>query len=289
MVSAGLLAALAAAASLESNLASVAALPGEPRTVSAAGLAADETPILTLENASAFDAAPAKLRLVLVGADDLPTADAVVGAVRWLKTAAPRSIRDRWIVSALPLSRFVEADKLSLPRWLTFQAPDLVVEIGSGGAVHREGVRVEAVPASAAIEALRKLLGDASLGRSALHDTILARVTHEPTSIANVLARRYPGAPSISYIPAVAWVNTLKLASISADAALRTKVMDQIAPWLSGGQKMFGERIQLTAVAGAMVFAELAAAGENAATPRADQAAIPLADEAARLAAAQKS
>jgi len=289
MLSAALLAAFAAAASLESSLTSVAALPGEPRTVSAAGLAADETPILTLENASAFDAGPSKLRLVLVGADDPPTADAVVAAVRWLKTAAPRPIRDRWIVSALPLARFTEADKLSLPRWLTFQAPDLIVEIGSGGRARVDGVRVESVPAAAATDALRKLLGDPSLKRSTLHDTIVGRVTRQPIAIAPVLAQRYPGTPSVSYIPSVSWINTLKLASITGQTALRAKVMDQIKPWLSGEQKMFGDRIQLTSIAGAMVFAELAAAGESGATPRADQAAIPLAVEAARLAAAEKS
>ena len=48
---------LTATPSLAANITSVAALRGEPGSVSAAGLAADERPILTIENGSAFDPA----------------------------------------------------------------------------------------------------------------------------------------------------------------------------------------------------------------------------------------
>src|SRR5947209_19015932 len=98
MVCAMLVSAVLAAASLESTLASVAALPGEPHLMSAAGLVEDR-PVLTLENPSAFDPGVTTLRLVLVGSDET-SADAVVAAVRWLKSSAPRSIRDRWLASA---------------------------------------------------------------------------------------------------------------------------------------------------------------------------------------------
>ena len=66
-----------AASTLESNLRSAAALPGEPRAVSAAGAAPDDSPILTLENSSAFDPDSPRRRLVLIGADDPPAAEAV--------------------------------------------------------------------------------------------------------------------------------------------------------------------------------------------------------------------
>src|SRR5258705_12604204 len=102
MVWPALVCAVLATAPLESDMAAVAALPGEPHVVSAAGLSADEAAILTLENPSAFDPAVVARRLVLVGASDQASADAVVAAVRWLKTAAPEAIRDRWIASALP-------------------------------------------------------------------------------------------------------------------------------------------------------------------------------------------
>src|SRR5262245_8393127 len=144
-----LCAALAVAAPLDAEIAAVAALPGEPHAVSAAGLAADESAILTLENPSAFDTEVAKRRLVLVGADDPAAADAVLAAIRWIKTAAPTAVRDRWIASALPQQRFRTEDAASLARWLTFQAPDVIVRVGVGGAgagagaLPIEGVRLE--------------------------------------------------------------------------------------------------------------------------------------------------
>jgi len=39
---------------------------------------------------------------------------------------------------------------------------------------------------------------------------------------------------------------------------------DQTQPWLTGEKKLFGDRIQLTAVAGTMIFSELAASGGGA-------------------------
>lgn len=275
-------AAIGTFASIESDLAAVAALPGEPQTVSAAGLAADDSRILTLENPSAFDpvfdTAAVKRRLVLVGADDPAEADAVVAAVRWLKTSAPRSVRDRWTASALPQARFRADDTQTLPRWLTFQAPDLVVVIGSSGnQIQVEGVRVESIRAEAAVADLEKLLLT-SAAASPLHNAIVARVRRDPLDMARVLAARYPETPSISYIPAVAWVNTLRLAAITGEASFRARVLDHVRPWLMDGRKPFGDRIQLTAVAGTIVFADMP-----------DPAAVALAEEGGRLAAAEKS
>jgi rhamnogalacturonyl hydrolase YesR len=274
--------------SLDADIRAAAALSGEPRIVSAAGLTADVTPILTIENPSAFDLAATKRRVALVGSDDLLAADAVVAAVRWFKTAAPARMRAQWTVGALPLARFAPSDKQSLARWLTFQAPDLIVEVGAGGAVHLEGVRVETVAVAATIAALRTIL-ERPAATSELHETIAARIRRDPIAVAQVLAKRYPETPSISYIPAVAWMNTLRVATITGDASLRDKVLEQTKPWLSGEKKLFGDRIQLTAVAGTMIFAEIAAAGSDTAHPHADQAAIPLADQGGQLAAAERS
>ena len=79
--------------------------------------------------------------------------------------------------------------------------------------------------------------------------------------MARVLARRYPEMPAISYIPALAWVGTLRLAAIDKDESLAAKVIAQTRPWTSGEKKLFGDRIQLTSVAGTMIFDELSAAG----------------------------
>jgi hypothetical protein len=256
---------LAVAPPFEADIRAVAALAGEPRIVSAAGITRDESPVLTIENPSAFDPADRRLRVVLVGG---PSGDtrAVVDAVRWFKTRAPRAIRQRWVLSALPLAAFDDGDKQSLARWITFQAPDLVVTIGSIPLQTTAPIESIAVPNATA--AFAKLLA-APHERSSLHTMMLARVQRDPLAIARLLARRYPETPGISYIPALAWVETLRLAAIDNDTALRAKVFEQTLPWVAGDKPLFtpsprasagqaGDRIQLTAVAGTMVFDDLA-------------------------------
>src|SRR5215470_17554160 len=130
MISAFILSA-ALAASLADDLKAVAALPGEPSMVAAAGLTKDDAPILTLENGSAFDTASARKRIVIFGTSDA-TASAVIAAVRWFKTdPAAAALRDQTQLSALPLAAFDPADTkgLAISRWMTFQAPDAVVEV----------------------------------------------------------------------------------------------------------------------------------------------------------------
>ena len=88
------------AASLDTELRAVAALAGEPRIVSAAGVTRDETPILTIENPDAFDAASPKRRLVLVGGADGRSAEQIIALVRLVQDtraagAAPAVERQR--------------------------------------------------------------------------------------------------------------------------------------------------------------------------------------------------
>src|SRR5262249_9843841 len=128
MVAALLVATALAAPSLEADLRAVAALPGEPSVVAAAGLTPDDMPVLTLGHGSALDAASKKRHAVIVGSDET-TAGAVIDMVRWFKRDAPRQLRDQWMVSALPFAAFGAADTKSLARWMTFQAADVVVEI----------------------------------------------------------------------------------------------------------------------------------------------------------------
>ena len=294
----------------DADLRALAALPGEPRIVSAAGVTRGETPLLTIENPAAFDPASSKLRLVLVGGldGDARSAGAVMAAVRWMKRGAPTTIRNKWIVSALPMADpdgHARAKPFHFPpakgfyedpeqpesryvwRWVTYQAPDLVVEfrgdasgadapdgltaaLRDSGAAGLDRVATAVLPASAPLDDLQLALARASQRspgpRSPLHETIAARIARTPMDIARLLAARYPAAPSISYIPALAWINTLKLSTLTGDAALRAKVMAQVQPWLSGEKPLLGDRIQLTTVAGTMVFAELA--GTDAAARR---------------------
>jgi unsaturated rhamnogalacturonyl hydrolase len=288
-----------ATAPLDVDLKALASLPGEPSRVSAAGVTRSEAPLLTIENPSAFDPASSRLRLVIVGGldGDPRSAQAVIEAVRWMKRGAPQKVRDRWIVSALPMADpdgQARAKPFHFPpakgfyedpeqpesryvwRWVTYQAPDLVVEFRGEAAgtepadsltaaLRDPGVAglgmtaTLALPASASHDDLALALSRVVVPMP-LHDAVSRRVARAPMAVAQLLAGRYPAAPSISYIPALAWIKTLELSARTGEAALRAKVLAQIQPWLSGEKPLLGDRIQLTTVAGTMVFAELAKA-----------------------------
>ena len=335
------------AGGLRAALETLAAVPGEPRTVSAAGMTRDDVPLLTLENDAAFEISRPERRLVLVGGldGDADGARLVFDAVRWFKTEAPEAERARWLVSALPRAlpgdgavargapaRFPPVDGFFddpdrpesryIWRWITYQAPDLVVDVRSGDslqvrsrAVGATGAAGAGGPAGAASSrglpagSLAAALADAAnhtgLGpvdtllvtaratdgaavmrevlrlaegstppRSPLRVALERRLAREPLDVARLLARRYPAAPSISYIPALAWVHALRLAEMDGDASLRDRVLEDVGPWLSGDRPLFGDRISFAAIAGTMIFSEIAR------SPGADGAA------AARLAAA---
>lgn len=308
-------AAAGAAAGLAAEIDAIAALSGEPRSVSAAGLTRGETPLVSLENPAAFDTSAKARRVVIVGGLDgsQDSARMVLDAVRWFKTAAPQTLRRDWFVSALPfadpeghartrpytfppLKGFYDdpeqPESRYVWRWVAFQAPDLVVEVRAGtelkiqgsagsGAPQSEPLpdgslgRALADPANSSglgpVESmlvaarptdgatiLRDVLSRASNRPSPIRTTIANRIGREALALARMIAQRYPQTPSISYIPALAWVHTLRLASITGDQSLRAKVIKDVEPWLSAQKPLFGERIQLTAVAGTMVFAELA-------------------------------
>ena len=235
-------AALAAATPLETAIRAVAALPGDPAIVSGAAVTPDETTILTLENAGAFDTASTKRRLVIInGSSGDGSESAVLAAVRAFKAYASPTARRDWIVSALPASA-AAIDPPSLLRWVTFQTPDLILSIGGDVPAIRDGLKT--VPyksmgptAMANVRPgvlprdLASILSTA-VGRSTLHDELIARAGRDPLDLARVLASRYPAAPSMSYIPAVSWINTLKVSAIDGNQSLRAKVLEQLKPAL---------------------------------------------------------
>jgi unsaturated rhamnogalacturonyl hydrolase len=309
----------AAPIAVESALREMAALRGEPRLLSAAGVTRDEHPLLTIENPAAFDDSPNR-RLVIVGGldGDERGAAAVLAAVRWFKTAAPAALRQRWSVSALPLAdpdRRAAAHPFAFPpekgffddpaqpesryvwRWVAYQAPDLVLEVRGGdspgwqataGLPGLPGLSAAPLPPDSLAAAiargawttpavvatstglngalmLQTLLHAAEdVDRSPLHASIAARVARDPLAVARVLAARYPQTPIMSYIPAVAWTNMLRLAAITGEDRWRTKVREQTASWISGETPPLGDQKPLTSIAGYMIFGEIAAAGGNA-------------------------
>ena len=345
------------AGDLRAALERLAAVPGEPRTVSAAGMTRDDIPLLTLENDAAFDFSRPERRLVLVGGldDDAEGARIVLDALRWFKTEAPEAERAQWLVSALPQALpdagtgagasgtpatfppvdgfFDDPDRPEsryVWRWITYQAPDLVVEVRSGNslqvrsrAVGATGAAGAASPAGAAssrglpagslaaaladaanhtglgpvdtmlvtaraadgaavMREVLRLADESAAPRSPLRVALERRMAREPLDVARLLARRYPGTPSISYIPALAWVHTLRLSEMDGDASLRDRVLEDVGPWLSGDRPLFGDRISFAAIAGTMIFSEIAR------SPGADGAAAArLAAEGVALAAAE--
>jgi rhamnogalacturonyl hydrolase YesR len=293
----------------------VAALPEEPRHVSAAGVTRSAQRLATFENSSPFDPSANTRRRVVVVADNERAARATLGAIRWFKTEASRSLRDQWAISAvLPsyASDATPAQQLEFPpdkgffdhpekpesrylwRWVTYQAPDLVLQIRGGDVLSRGTPPAGSIAAAiaggseigtaAAMYGTAREIDGATLLQHALRDaagmrpseiraTLSARASRQPLSIAKVLAGNYPQNPLVSYIPSVAWANTLRLADITKDDALRQKVMNDVRPWLSRERPLFGERVALTAVAGTLIYADLARRGEQSARPLAVQGA----------------
>jgi rhamnogalacturonyl hydrolase YesR len=186
-------------------------------------------------------------------------------------------------------------------RWVAYQAPDLVLQVRGGDVLSRSTPPPRSLASAMAggteIGTVRTLYGSArdtdgpALLQHALKDaagtptseirsTLRARAAREPLAIARVLANKYPQTPLVSYIPSVAWANTLRLADITKDDALRQKVLSETRPWLARELPLFGERIALTAVAGTFIYADLAQRGEESAGALASQGA----DEALKVA-----
>ncbi|MCY4638703.1 MAG: glycoside hydrolase family 88 protein [Acidobacteria bacterium] len=328
----------AGTAELAAALDTVAAVGGEPRIVSGAGMTRDDVPLLTLENGVPFDTSRPERRLVLVGGldGDPDAARIVLDAVRWFKTAAPEAERARWLVSALPLAlpggnttgqpaAFPPVDGFFdhpeqpesryVWRWVAYQAPDLVVEVRAGNELSLRagsGPEAEGVPAGSLAAALahpanhtglgpvdtllatagardgaavmREVLARARDRQSALRNVLNRRMARDPLTVARLMARRYPGTPSISYIPALAWVHTLRVAEMDDDGSLRGKVLEEVRPWLSGDRPPFGNRISFAALAGTMIFSQLVGLpgedGETAARLAAEGVALAAAETA---------
>ncbi len=97
--------------------------------------------------------------------------------------------------------------------------------------------------------------------RSPLHTALVRRANRTPAEIATILADRYPSSPSVSYIPAVAWSNTLRLAARLGDPERVEAVRNQMAPFLSGESAAVTEPYRLTNLAGLFAFVDFSHPG----------------------------
>ena len=86
-----------------------------------------------------------------------------------------------------------------------------------------------------------------------------------PLDIARVLAARYPAQPIMSYIPALAWSGSFRLAALTGEDRWRDKPRADMAAFLSGKTPAIAEPYRLTSLAGHLALADAAALDKNAA------------------------
>lgn len=106
-------------------------------------------------------------------------------------------------------------------------------------------------------EFLRQLVSK-PLPQSALRSVLERRVARDPLEIARLLAARYPGAPGMSYIPALSWAGALRVSRLTGDPSFREKAVSQMQPFLSGEKSAVAKMANLPGIAGHLAFSEWA-------------------------------
>jgi rhamnogalacturonyl hydrolase YesR len=95
-----------------------------------------------------------------------------------------------------------------------------------------------------------------------------------PLDVARRMAERYPIAPIMSYIPALAWSGALRLSARTKEARWADKAKAEMRPFLSGEKPVTSEKNSLASLGGHIAFADLALAeGHKAAADLAKAAA----------------
>jgi len=77
-----------------------------------------------------------------------------------------------------------------------------------------------------------------------------------PLDIAKVLAARYPAQPIMSYIPALSWSASFRLAALTGEDRWREKPRREMQAFLSGVRPAIAEPYQLASLAGHLAFAD---------------------------------
>ena len=297
----------------------VARLPGEPAHVSAAGVTRSGARLQTIENPTPFASGTRRRLAIVADDERAARATIAAlrwfktGAPRALRDRWEISaVLAGYMNDATPAQRLEfppdkgffdhpgQPESRYVWRWAAYQAPDVLLQIRGGDVLSVASPPPRSVAAAMAggseIGTVRAIFGTAreadgaallqsvlkdaaDVPRSEIHTTLVSRAARHPLAIAQTLAPIYPQTPGVSYIPSVAWANTLRLADATNDASLRQKVIDHTRPWVAGERPLFGERIPLTAVAGTLIYAELARRGVDAARPL----ALKGAEEASRV------
>jgi len=78
-----------------------------------------------------------------------------------------------------------------------------------------------------------------------------------PLEIARLIAVRYPAAATMSYIPAVAWSSSLRLAQLTGEEKWKEKPRREMQSFLSGEKAAIAEPYLLTSLAGHLALSDL--------------------------------
>src|SRR3989442_14653206 len=109
-----------------------------------------------------------------------------------------------------------------------------------------------------------------------------------PVDIAKVLAAKYPAQPIMSYIPALSWSESFRLAALTGEDRWKEKPRREMQAFLSGVTPAIAEPYQLASIAGHLAFADAGTLDGNAAAAALAQKAADFilpqsADEAVRF------
>src|SRR5688572_29324484 len=78
----------------------------------------------------------------------------------------------------------------------------------------------------------------------------------QPLEVARVLAERYPANPIMSYIPALSWSGSLRIAALTGEERWKEKPRREMQPFITGEKVAIADPGQLTSLAGHLAFFE---------------------------------
>lgn len=112
--------------------------------------------------------------------------------------------------------------------------------------------------------ALRVLIAGAAVTTLAYTGDAQSTFDRSPLAIARLLAAKYPAQPIMSYIPALAWSGSFRLAALTSEAQWKDKPRREMQPFIAGQTVALAEPYRLTSLAGHLAFADAGVIDGNA-------------------------
>ena len=101
---------------------------------------------------------------------------------------------------------------------------------------------------------IRALLVSASIVTAAVPGVAVQPTAADALEIARILAAKYPGQPTMSYIPALTWSGQLRLTALTGEMRWREKALKDIETLTGRREQIFAPPHRLTTFAGALAF-----------------------------------